>query len=67
MRVVVELEPESVEAVRILGDWQEAWGAAVDGDEFELAAADPLLALLDLKDRCYDRGITVIATFPDNS
>ncbi len=66
MRVAVELEPDSAEAARILGEWRAAWGAAVDGDGVELVSAKALAALLDLKERCYDLGVTVNATFPDN-
>lgn len=66
MRVAVELEPDSAEAARVLGEWQAAWGGAVDGGVVELAPADSLKALLDLKTRCYDRVLTVNATFPDN-
>lgn len=66
MRVVVELEPGSGESARILGEWREAWGAGAESGEVELAAADSLGALLDLKARCYCRGLTVNATFPDN-
>jgi hypothetical protein len=66
MRVAVELEPPSVEAARILGEWQAAWGGAAERGGVELAAADSLTALLDLKERCYDRGVTISATFPDN-
>lgn len=64
MRVAVELEPDSAEAARILGEWRAAWGAAADGGGVELAPADSLAALLDLKARCYDRGLTVNALFP---
>lgn len=65
MRVAVELEPDSADSARILGEWRAAWGAAAGGG-VELAPAESLAALLDLKDRCYDRGLTVNATFPDN-
>jgi hypothetical protein len=67
MRVTVELEPPSAEAARILGAWQAAWGGAADQGGVELAAADSLTALLDLKERCYDAGLTVNARFPDPS
>ena len=63
MRVVAELEPESAESARILGEWQAVWGGAVDGGSVELAPADSLSALLDLKDRCYEQGFTISATF----
>lgn len=66
MRVVVELEPASVEATQILAEWRQAWGAAAEGGGVELATADSLTALLDLKGRCYDVGLTVNALFPDN-
>jgi len=66
MRVAVELEPASAESARILTAWQTAWRAAAVGGGTELAAADALTALLELKARCYDRGLTVNATFPDN-
>lgn len=67
MRVAVELEPESVESARILGEWLAVWGVAAEKGGVELAPADSLSALLDLKDRCYDAGLTVNALFPDNS
>lgn len=66
MRVVVELEPESAEAARVYAEWQAAWSTTGSGVGIELAPADSLKALLDLKSRCYDRGLTVNATFPDN-
>lgn len=66
MRVVAELEPESAESARILGEWQAGWGVAVAGGGVELAPADSLSALLDLKDRCYEQGVTINASFPDN-
>lgn len=66
MRVAVELEPDSADSARILGEWRAAWGMAAVGVGVELAPAESLAALLDLKDRCYDRGLTVNATFPDN-
>lgn len=66
MRVAVELEPPSAAAALILGEWQAAWGGAADGGGVELAPADSLTALLDLKERCYDAGLTVNALFPDN-
>lgn len=66
MRVEVALEPDSAEAARILGEWRAAWGAAADGGGVELAPADSLTALLDLRSRCYDLGLTVNAVFPDN-
>lgn len=66
MRVPVELKPDSAEAARILGEWQAAWGVAVAGGDVELAPADSLAALLDLKERCYEQGVTINATFPDN-
>ena len=66
MRVAVELEPDTAEAARLLGEWQAAWGGAAAGGGVDLAPADSLTALLDLKERCYDRGLTVNATFPGN-
>ena len=66
MRVAVALEPESAEADRILAEWRLAWGAAESDDGVELAVAESLAALLDLKARCFDHGLTVNATFPDN-
>lgn len=67
MRVAVELEPESAAAARILAEWQAAWGPGENGAEVELTPADSLPALLDLQARCYDLGLTVNATFPDNT
>ena len=66
MRLAVELEPESAESVRILGEWRVLWGEAMSGGGIELAAADSLAALLDLKGRCFDVGFTVNALFTDN-
>lgn len=66
MRLAVELEPDSADSARILGEWRAAWGMAAVGGGVELAPAESLAALLDLKDRCYDRGLTVNATFIDN-
>ena len=63
MRVAVELEPESAESARILGEWQAVWGLVVAGGGVELAPADSLSALLDLKGRCYEQGVTISATF----
>ncbi len=65
MRVVVALEPDSAEAAQILGEWWTAWGAA-EGGGGELDPGESLSALLDLKGRCFARGITVNASFPDN-
>jgi len=66
MRLEVELEPESAESARIFAEWRALWGAAAIGGKIELAAADSLAALLDLKGRCYQQGLTVNAHFPDN-
>jgi hypothetical protein len=66
MGVVVDLEPPSAETKRILTEWQAGWGALADGGGIELAAATSLSALLDLRLRCYDRGINVNAVFPYN-
>jgi len=66
MRVSVELEPGSAEAAGILAEWRTAWGVIADGDAVELADADSLVALLDLRTRCYHQGLTVNAVFPDN-
>jgi hypothetical protein len=67
MRVAVELEPDSAEAARVLGEWQAVWGEGAEAGGVELNPASALTALLDLKERCYDQGLTVNATFPDNS
>lgn len=67
MRVAVMLEPESAAAARILAEWRAAWGRGENAGEVELTPADSLKALLDLKVRCQDRGLTVNATFPDNT
>ncbi|NTV12414.1 MAG: hypothetical protein HGA96_00530 [Desulfobulbaceae bacterium] len=66
MLVAVALEPDTAEAARILAEWQVAWGAVESYGGVELVVAESLTALLDLKARCYDRGITVNATFPNN-
>jgi hypothetical protein len=66
MRVAVELEPASVEAAQVLAEWRAFWNTVEGGGGVELAAAGALPALLDLRARCYDRGLTVNATFPDN-
>lgn len=67
MLVAVALEPESAAATGILAEWRAAWGVKESGDGIELAPAVALAAMLDLKARCYDRGLTVNATFPDNT
>ncbi len=66
MRVVIELEPASAGADLILSNWQATWGTSADGGGTELAAEASLSALLDLRQRCFDRGLTVNAFFPDN-
>jgi len=66
MRVVVDLEPDSAETKPILAGWRAAWGTLADGDSIELATATSLSALLDLRKRCFDLGVTVNAVFPDN-
>lgn len=66
MRVVVDLEPPSAETKPILAEWQAVWGTFADGGGIELTAATSLSALLDLRQRCYDRDTNVNAVFPDN-
>jgi hypothetical protein len=66
MRLEVELEPRSAETTLILADWQAAWGHSSGRGGIELGAGTSLPALLDLRKRCFDRGITVNAFFPDN-
>jgi len=67
MRVVVLLEPDGELAARMLGEWSRAWGAALANGDGELDDAEALAALLDLKCLCYDRGLTVNVSFPDNN
>ena len=66
MQVAIALEPDSAGAARILAEWRTVWAASASPGGIELAPATALTALLDLKARCYDQGITVNATFPDN-
>jgi hypothetical protein len=66
MRVEVELEPRSADTTLLLADWRAAWGAPSGRGGIELRAGTSLSALLDLRKRCFDRGVTVNAFFPDN-
>jgi len=66
MRVLVELEPRSVESTRIAGEWLAKWGTSAAGGGIELAAAASLSALLDLRERCFEKSVTVNVFFPDN-
>ena len=66
MRLMVELEPGSVASAGILDAWREGWGGAAEGGGIELAGAALLPALLDLRKRCYDRGLSLNVLFPDN-
>lgn len=66
MRVVIEPERDDGEAAGILAEWRKSWLGEVNGKGIELAEADSLPALLDLRKRCYDRSVTVTVFFPDN-
>jgi len=66
MLIAFELEPDSIEATRILAEWQAVWGQEAPGGGIELKPAESLSAMLDLKSRCHDQGLTINASFPDN-
>lgn len=66
MRVVVALEPTNGEVTEILQSWQAEWGTWSEVGGIELADAALLSALLDLRQRCFDRALTVNVFFSDN-
>jgi hypothetical protein len=66
MRVVVEAEPSDGAFAAILTDWRNSWGAEEVGGGIELVEAVSLSALLDLRQRCFGRSVTLNLFFPDN-
>jgi hypothetical protein len=66
MRLVVEATENGGETAAILAGWRAEWGAEETGSEIQIADCVSLSALLDLRQRCYDRSMTLNLYFPDN-
>ena len=64
MRLDILLEPPGAEADSILREWFEASGLEGDEDgQVEVAPDRCLEVLVELRSRCYDRGLIVNVKF----
>ena len=67
MLLEVDMEPSEEEADRILADWQDAWQLEnYENGKLRLDGPSPLDVIMDLRNRCYEHGITVNMVFHDS-
>ncbi|MDF1579057.1 MAG: hypothetical protein P1P81_11515 [Desulfobulbales bacterium] len=67
MRLEIFLEPPGVEAENVMRDWLAASSLIpADNNRVEVDPADCFELLVELRRRCYDRGVTVDVKFFGN-
>lgn len=68
MFVDLRLEPVGKEAAGVLSEWAEDLGLVVDDKgRLEIESLLCFSSLAELRDRCYDLGLTINAKFNGNS
>lgn len=68
MFVDLQLEPAGKKAEVVLSEWAESLGLMLDNNgRLEIESASCFSALSDLRDRCYDLGLSINAAFNGNA